>query len=341
MARNFVTQLGMLRVAALEALPLSREKLRHCLIAAGLREVIAGQATIEIASELRRALPAEITVSLDEQHGYLLLAPPEITGRYQRIQLPAMVDAYMVENIKNILNRLTREELFLDLERQVKKRTAELALESERSEKLLRNMLPQQIAERMKDGETIADSHEASVLFADISDFTILAKGRGAEEVVSLLDQVFRKFDDIAQRHALEKIKTIGDCYMAAAGLPVAQADHVDRTILAGLDIIEAMRELRDELDIAIDVRVGVHTGPLVAGVIGSKKYSYDVWGDTVNVASRMESHGVTGHLHVSHDVRVLLGKRFRVEDRGTIDIKNRGSMRTWLVHGISELTSD
>ncbi len=336
-----MTQLGILRIAAPEALPLSREKLRHCLISAGLREVIAGQATIEIANKLRRALPTEITVSLDEQRCYLLLAPHDIVGRYQRIQLPATMDDYMIENIKVILNRLTREELFLDLERQVKERTAELELERERSEKLLKNMLPQQIAQRMKDGETIADSHEASVLFADISDFTMLAKGRSAEEIVSLLDHVFRRFDDITQRHSLEKIKTIGDCYMAAAGLPVAQADHVDRAILAGLEIIEAMREIREALDIAIDIRVGVHTGPLVAGVIGSKKYSYDVWGDTVNVASRMESHGVTGHLHISHDVRVLLGKRFRVEDRGTIDIKNRGSMRTWLVHGISEVTSD
>lgn len=334
-----MSQLGLLRIAAPDALPYSREKLRHCLIAAGLRDVFAGQATIELSNRLRRYLPAQLTVSLDEQCRWLLLDPPEIAGRYQRIQLPAQLDQDKVEKMKAVLSRLTREELFHDLERQVKERTAELGLERERSEKLLRNMLPELIAQRIKAGETIADSHDASVLFADISGFTALAKDRGAEEVVSLLDQIFRKFDDIAQKHALEKIKTIGDCYMATAGLPVPQADHVDRTVLAGLEIIEAVGEFRDELGFAIDVRVGVHSGPLVAGVIGSKKYSYDVWGDTVNVASRMESHGMPGHLQVSDHVCKLLGKRFHVEDRGTIDIKNRGAMRTWLVHGIAELT--
>ena len=334
-------QLGVLRVVAPDALPFSREKLRQCLLAAGLRDVAAGQATIEISNRLRHALPAELTVSLEDNGRWLRLDPPEITGRYQRLSLPGRLEGKQVDAIRAALGKLTREELFHDLERQVRERTAELTVERERSEKLLRNMLPEAIAQRMKAGETIADSHEASVLFADIAGFTALAKERTAEEIVSLLDRIFRKFDEIAQRHQLEKIKTIGDCYMAAAGLPVPQADHADRAVLAGLEMIAAVANLRKEVGFPIDVRVGVHSGPLVAGVIGSKKYSYDVWGDTVNVASRMESHGVIGHLQVSDDLRQLLGKRFMVEDRGTINIKNRGPMRVWLVNDIAELKFD
>mgnify|MGYP001821307617 CR=1 FL=1 len=333
--------LGVLRVVAPEALPFSREKLRHCLIAAGLREVAAGQATIEISNRLRSSLPAELTVSLEDNGRWLRLDPAKITGRYQRLSLSAPLDKQKRDAIREALGKLTREELFHDLERQVRERTAELSAERERSEKLLRNMLPEAIAQRMKAGETIADSHDASVLFADISGFTALAKDRSAEEIVSMLDRIFRRFDTIAQKHQLEKIKTIGDCYMAAAGLPLPQADHADRTVHAGLEMIAAVAELRKEVGLPIDVRVGVHSGPLVAGVIGSKKYSYDVWGDTVNVASRMESHGVIGKLQVSDDVRQVLGKRFNVEDRGTIDIKNRGPMRVWLVHDIAELKFD
>ena len=189
-------------------------------------------------------------------------------------------------------SRLTREELLYDLERQVQERTADLERERERSERLLRNMLPDVIARRMKDGETIADTHEASVLFADIKGFT--SRQRAKRQVTwSILDRIFREFDAIAQKHGLEKIKTIGDSYMAAAGLPVPQLDHVDRAVQMGLDMVAAIALLREELGLAIDVRVGIHSGPVVAGVIGTQKHAYDVWGDTVNVASRMESHGV------------------------------------------------
>jgi class 3 adenylate cyclase len=236
------------------------------------------------------------------------------------------------------LDRLTREELLHDLEHQVEERTAELEHERERSERLLRNMLPTVIAQRMKDGETIADTHEATVLFADIKGFTELARDRSATAVVAILDEIFRRIDALAEAHNLEKIKTIGDCYMAVAGLPLPQADHVDRAVMMALDIIAAMPQLRQELGVEIDVRIGVHTGPLVAGVIGTQKYAYDVWGDTVNVASRMESHGLPGHVQVSDDVRKHLGGRFEVEERGTIEIKNRGSMKTWFVHGLSAL---
>jgi len=336
-----MTVLGVLRVTNPDALPFAREKLRACLVVAGLRPVMAGQVTTWISQAIRRAMPVEVTVALDDEGSRLLLGPDAIAGRYAVLRLPDPAGSGTVWAMKSVLDRLTREELLHDLEHQVQQRTAELARERERSERLLKSMLPEIIAERMKNGETIADSHEATVLFADIVGFTELARDRSAEAVVAMLDRLFRQFDDIAEKHDLEKIKTIGDCYMAAAGIPVAQPDHVDRAVLAGLDIIAAIRQARDELGIAIDVRVGVHTGPLVAGVIGSRRYTYDVWGDTVNVASRMESQGVAGHLQVSDDVRQRLGKRFSLEDRGTIDLKNRGMMRTWLVHDIAALEGE
>lgn len=333
-------RLGVLRTKAVDALPFTREKLRHCLLVAGLRPVEAGQATASISQQLRSALPSELEIVLDEQRQTLVLNPKSITGRYYRLRLPCCLSDDNVRLIGTIIARLTREELLHDLERQVLERTTELARERELSERLLKNILPEPIAARMKAGETIADSHEASVLFADICGFTALARNQQADETVKVLDRVFRRFDQIAQRHELEKIKTIGDCYMAAAGIPLPLPDHVDRAILMGLEIISSMEELRADLGLPINVRIGVHTGPLVAGVIGEKKYSYDVWGDTVNVASRMESQGVVGSLQVSDDVKQLLGKRFTVEERGMINLKNRGEMRTWLVLGIAPLTA-
>lgn len=328
-------ELSVLRVAGPDGLTFAREKLRAGLVVAGLRHVLAGQITAVVSQSLRDRLPAQLTVVLDDDGRHILLRPPEIAGRYQRITLPQPPDTASIQAIREILNRLTREELLHDLELQVQQRTAELEHERERSERLLRNMLPDVIAQRMKDGETIADTHEASVLFADIVGFTGLARQRSAQAIVMILDRIFREFDAIAHRHGLEKIKTIGDSYMAAAGLPVAQTDHVDRAVLMGLEMIAAMPALCAELDLDIDVRVGVHTGPVLAGVIGTKKHAYDIWGDTVNLASRMESHGMPGRLQISDDVRQALGKRYELESRGIIEIKNHEPLQTWLVKGI------
>lgn len=331
-------ELSMLRIATPDALTFAREKLRAGLVVAGLRHVLAGQITSVLSQSLRGRLPEQLTVVLDGDGRHILLRPPEVSGRYQRIALPQPLDATAIQAMREILNRLTREELLYDLELQVQQRTADLEHERERSESLLRNMLPDMIAKRMKDGETIADTHEASVLFADIKGFTALASERSAQTVVTILDRIFREFDLIAQKHGLEKIKTIGDSYMAAAGLPVAQMDHVDRAVLMGLDMVAAMPALCAELNLTIDVRIGVHTGAVVAGVIGTKKHAYDIWGDTVNVASRMESHGMPGHLQISDTVRRALGNRYVLEDRGIIEIKNHDPLRTWFVKGIASI---
>jgi len=325
-------ELGLLRIATNDGVPFAREKLRSCLVAAGVKRVVAGQMVSILSQDLRGHTPAELSVFLDEEGRELCIQSPILNQKYSRIRLPKPLDDDDLPALRRILAFLTRDELLHDLERQVEERTAELKKERERSEKLLQNMLPEAIATRMKDGETIADQHQASVVFVDIAGFTAFARDRHAAEVVSMLDGIFRTFDAITRRHGLEKIKTIGDGYLAAAGLPEHQIDHVDRAVMMGLDIVGVIPRLREDLGLSIDVRVGIHTGPVLAGVIGVHKPFYDIWGDTVNVASRLEKNGALGRVHISDDVRQALGGRFHFEDRGPIELKNRGSVNTWFV---------
>ena len=331
-------KLATLRVTTHEAVPFVREKLREALRIGGVRASAAGETAAMFSQAARRMAPVEATVWLESHPSAIVLKPDGIAGRFRRIELPDPPTAETVTQMVQALGKLGREELLHDLERQVTDRTAELARERERSEHLLKNMLPEAIAERMKSGEAIADTHEASVLFADIQGFTAWARQRSAQEVVSVLDHIFRSFDEVMRRHELEKIKTIGDAYLAAAGLPAPQFDHVDRAVLAGLEIIDSLPRLKVETGMQVSFRVGIHTGPVVAGVIGAQKLFYDIWGDTVNVASRMESHGQPGLVHVSDDVRQHLGERYVVEDRGVMEVKNRGQMQTWFVRGLAPI---
>lgn len=327
--------IGKLRIATLEALPFAREKLRAALVLAGLTRVMTGQIVGMLSQSMRAKLPLEITVDLDLATGDVLLLPATLAGRYHRLPVPRPLSEDACNKMRAVLARLSREELLYDLERQVEERTSELNAEREKSERLLQNMLPASIARRLKNGETIADRHNASVVFVDIVGFTKWAAQLNASHLVENLDLIFGEFDRISSRHGLEKIKTIGDCYMAAAGLPQDQADHADRAVRAGLDIIANMARVREKLQADLQVRIGVHCGPLVAGVIGEIKPFYDIWGDTVNIASRMESHGAPGRLHISDDVRQSLSGAYALEERGAIDIKNRGQIQTWFVNGL------
>jgi len=220
------------------------------------------------------------------------------------------------------------------LEDLVKERTKELAAEKQTSERLLLNVLPGPIAERLKTGESvIVDRFDAvSVLFADIVGFTSLSANVPPEKLVTMLDELFSLFDRLAEKHGLEKIKTIGDAYMVVAGIPQPIADHASAITRMALDMLAGIQEYaaRDGSDLTI--RIGIHTGPVVAGVIGTKKFIYDLWGDTVNTASRMESHGVPGRIHVSSATHVLLAGMFELEPRGTIEIKGKGMMETYLL---------
>ncbi len=211
----------------------------------------------------------------------------------------------------------------------------ELDAEHSRSERLLLNILPAQIAQRLKQRpQSIAERFpEATMLFADIVRFTELADRLPAPELVGLLDEVFTRFDALADEHGLEKIKTIGDAYFVAGGLPEPRLDHVESVARMALAMLRVIDELPQEAG-RLSVRIGLHTGPVVAGVIGRRKFAYDLWGDAVNTASRMESHGVPGRIQVSQAVYEQLRGRFTLEPRGTIDVKGKGPMNTWFLVG-------
>lgn len=223
-----------------------------------------------------------------------------------------------------------------NLEHLVDQRTKELTVEKQTSERLLLNVLPGPIAERLKQGDgVIVDKFDdVSVLFADIVGFSEMASRTTPEAVVTMLDELFSVFDRLAEEHALEKIKTIGDAYMVVAGIPQPMADHAQQIARMGLDMIAAMRDYARRTSSNLSIRVGIHSGSVVAGVIGKKKFIYDLWGDTVNTASRMESHGVPDRVHCTEEIAELLQGGFDLEPRGTIDVKGKGPMRTYLIVG-------
>ncbi|MCB9593271.1 MAG: hypothetical protein H6719_11115 [Sandaracinaceae bacterium] len=212
----------------------------------------------------------------------------------------------------------------------------ELASEREKSERLLLNVLPASIAERLRDtDETIADRFdEVTVLFADMAGFTSYSTRVSPEQLVSRLDAIFSRFDDIADRLGLEKIKTIGDAYMVAAGLPHTHEDGPAAVARMALEMRAAVEALNAETGESFAVRIGIHTGPAVAGVIGRRKFIYDLWGDTVNTASRMESHGEIGQIQLSETTARLLEGRFELEARGEIELKGKGRMPTFWLRG-------
>jgi class 3 adenylate cyclase len=209
---------------------------------------------------------------------------------------------------------------------------AELQVERANSDRLLLNVLPKAIADRLKQGErTIVDSfREATVVFGDIVGFTSFSANMAPSRTVQLLNDLFSGFDKLAETYQLEKIKTIGDSYMVVGGVPTPVPEHAERCALMALDMIEVLRHFNQRNSISLDIRIGLNSGPVVAGIIGTKKFSYDLWGDTVNVASRMESHSLPGMIQVSGSTYDLLASKFDFEERGTIDVKNRGLMATY-----------
>ena len=216
-----------------------------------------------------------------------------------------------------------------------RKAEAMLELERQKSERLLLNILPMSIAQRLKDhDEIIADHYDsATVMFADIVGFTALSEELAPTELVKRLNRLFSAFDDLAEKHRLEKIKTIGDAYMVAGGLPELHDSHAVDVSSMALDMLEVVTQYNLTTEQPLSLRIGIHTGPTVAGVIGIKKFVYDVWGDTVNTASRMESTGKPGRIQLSEQAAELLTNDFVIEERGTIEVKGKGSMKTyWLL---------
>lgn len=212
----------------------------------------------------------------------------------------------------------------------------QLQVERDKSERLLLNILPAPIAERLKSGqETIADAFdEVTVVFSDLVGFTNMSARLAPELIVDRLNKVFQAFDALAARHGVEKIKTIGDAYMAVAGIPTPTDDHAERVAELALDMLDAMDEQNRRESETLQMRIGINTGPVVAGVIGTSKFAYDLWGDAVNTASRMESSGIPGKIQISSSTRALLGNSYKVVERGTIEIKGKGAMTTYLLTG-------
>jgi adenylate cyclase len=211
-----------------------------------------------------------------------------------------------------------------------------IELERQRHETLLRNILPGQIVTRLNNGEVvIADRIEqATILFADLVGFTAVAARVTPSVLVDNLNRIFSAFDDLCRQSGIEKIKTIGDAYMAAAGLPVPRPDHAEAIADFALAMLDTLAALNPTLDVPFEIRVGIHTGPVVAGVIGSHRFLYDVWGDSVNFASRLESRSLPGRIHVSPQVSRLLTSRYELEPRGLINLRGIGKIRTSFLTG-------
>ncbi|MBE9137169.1 MASE1 domain-containing protein [Nodosilinea sp. LEGE 07088] len=214
--------------------------------------------------------------------------------------------------------------------------------EKEKSEQLLLNILPLPIANRLKQGRnTIADHFaEVTVLFADIVEFTQLSETLSPQDLVALLNDVFSQFDQLAERHRLEKIKTIGDAYMVVGGIPYARDDHAQAVANMALDMQVVAQAFGDRTGQAFRLRIGINTGPVVAGVIGTKKFIYDLWGDTVNTASRMESMGIADHIQVTETTYTYLRNTHNLELRGEVWVKGKGNMLTYLLRSKRSVTA-
>jgi class 3 adenylate cyclase len=229
---------------------------------------------------------------------------------------------------------LNRRRLFVQ-DVVIREQSDQLALEMDKSEQLILNMLPQPVATRLRNGElTIADDYSSvTVLFADIVGFTPLASRLTARDVIELLSKLFSAFDGLVAERGVEKIKTIGDAYMVVGGIGDASDGHAERVVWLGCDMLEeAARHV--VLDQRLQLRIGIHSGPAVGGVIGSRKLAFDLWGDTVNVASRLQAQAVPGRVHISESTWLLVHDRFECEEEGERELRGHTPMRTYAVIG-------
>lgn len=271
--------------------------------------------------------------SSSERYSFEIM-PPFWATSWFRILLLVMAGLALYGIVRLRIRRLQKENLILDMK--VKERTKELAEEKEKSEELLLNILPKQTADELKKAgkATTRNYPAASVLFSDFKGFTQLTETVEADDLVVQLDQFFRSFDKASDAYRIEKIKTIGDAYMCAAGIPKPSEYHAHKLVAFGLQMISITNQINTQASASWPIRIGIHSGPLIAGVVGLKKFAYDIWGDTVNVASRMESSGEPGKLNISESTKELVQDVFIIESRGQIKAKNKGELDMYFVHG-------
>jgi adenylate cyclase len=279
---------------------------------------------------LRHHLPVIVTSGLDHldsvvrciELGAEDFLPKPVNSVILRARVAASLDRKRLRDLERL------RVIELQQEKQL------LEMEKEKSERLLLNILPGAIAERLKQGErTIAERYiGVSVLFADLVDFSTLANRTDPEALVSMLNDLFSRFDRLADRYGVEKIKTIGDCYLVVSGLPEPRLDHAQALAEMALEMLKALGDLNRERGTTLSLRIGLNSGPVVAGVIGHKKFTYDLWGATVNLASRMQSSGLPNRVNVSSDTRMLLRDKFQLTQRGTINCKGVGDVQAYLL---------
>jgi class 3 adenylate cyclase len=223
------------------------------------------------------------------------------------------------------------------LEEEVTLRTAEIVEEKKKSDQLLLNILPEEVARELKEkGRTTAHQYDSvSVMFTDFVDFTVAGSQMQSQALVEELDSCFKAFDEIMGKHGIEKIKTIGDAYLAVCGLPTPDPQHAKKTVAAAKEIVAYMQQRRAQLgDKTFEIRIGIHSGEVVAGIVGVKKFAYDIWGDTVNTAARMESNSEPGKINISQTTYELVKDKYTCTYRGEIEAKNKGMMKMYFVEG-------
>lgn len=262
-------------------------------------------------------------------------------GVQQMFLMLAVLSTLGLSGIAVVISRLRQTSK--ELEHRVKERTAQLQetndkllIEQEKSENLLLNILPSPIAEQLKGGHRpIADGFaEVTILFADIVGFTQLSERMAPKSLVCLLNEIFSGFDQLSEEYELEKIKTIGDAYMVVGGIPKPRSDHAEAIAEMALDMQQEVARFNIKHNTELSIRIGINTGPVVAGVIGTKKFIYDLWGDAVNTASRMESHSLAGCIQVSESTYQHLQGKYFVKERGVIQVKGKGEMTTYFLIG-------
>ncbi len=244
-------------------------------------------------------------------------------------------DDYLVKPVDEVL---LRARVYAGLERKnfsnkERELLAQVQAEKRKTEAILYELIPASVADRLRDGERrIADViNDVTVVFADIVGFTRLSSRIAAAELIDVLNRVFHRLDQLTRKYGLEKIKTIGDAYLAVGGIPPLTADHERRCMEFSLEALKALEIFRHVTPTPLELRIGIHTGPVVAGIIGETRYAYDVWGETVNLASRMESHGIAGRVQVTPQTRERLERWYEFEQRGPIDVKGVGQMPVYL----------